>query len=474
MGKRRERSAENADHRRELREQRRQEAAEKRAKRGEVRDVRKIDGEEVALVVGVRLPEMTRQEAEESLGELASLAVATGARVVGSALQSRARVDGRTFLGAGKAEELKEEAERLGANLILIDHDLSPAQGRNLEKILDLKILDRTELILDIFARRARTPQARLQVEVAQLEYLLPRLTRLWEHLSRTGGGIGTRGPGETQLEVDRRRIRDRLTHLKSRLKREGRRQEVRRTGDDGVFRVALVGYTNTGKSTLMNRMTTAQVAQRDRLFETLDATTRVLDLGAGYRATLTDTVGFIRRLPHGLVESFRATLAEVAQADLLLHVRDASDPLAEQHRESVVSVLREIGADEIPELVVYNKADLLPAEARVGFARRLQDQDEGSVLVSAHRSEGLDDLLGGIRRHLSADWVEVEGTIPAGEGEVLARLRAHAELLEEETTDSGIRMRVRMAPEWWSRLQASYGELVPDFFDPPTARTGG
>ncbi|HMB69227.1 MAG TPA: GTPase HflX [bacterium] len=466
MSKRRERAAANADHRRELRENRRRAAAEERARRGEVRDVRHIEGEEVALVVGLRLPEHTRVEAEESLDELASLAVASGARVAGAALQSRARVDGRTFLGAGKAAELKDEAARIGANLVLVDHDLSPAQARNLEGIVDLKILDRTELILDIFARRARTPQAKLQVEVAQLEYLLPRLTRLWEHLSRTGGGIGTRGPGETQLEVDRRRIRDRLSRLRQKLAREGRRREVQRSLHDGVRRVALVGYTNTGKSTLMNRLTTASVPQRDRLFETLDATTRLLDLGPGYRATLTDTVGFIRRLPHGLVESFRATLGEVAAADLLLHVHDAADPLADEHRESVREVLGEIGAADIPEIAVHNKADRLDPATRQGVARRVRA--EGGVLVSARDAEGLEDLCAAIQAGLSRDWVEADGVVPAAEGEVLARLRAHSELLEEESTPDGIRVRVRMAPARWNLLRAHYGKLAPELFGVP------
>lgn len=456
MSKRRDRSAEHADQRQEAR-------AARRAMRGERKDPRKIRGEEVAIVAGLRLPDISREDAEESLAELASLARASGARVAGSVLQSRARVDGRTFLGSGKAAELKDEAERLGANLILVDHDLSPAQARNLEKIADVKILDRTELILDIFARRADTPQAKLQVEVAQLEYLLPRLTRLWEHLSRTGGGIGTRGPGETQLEVDRRRVRARLSQLKAKLKRFGARQEVQRTQRAGGYRVALVGYTNTGKSSLMNRLTKAEVEERNRLFETLDATTRTLDLGPGYQATLTDTVGFVRRLPHGLVESFRATLSEVAQADLLLHVRDASDPLTEAHRDAVQSVLSEIGAGAIPEIQVFNKADLLPADARAGIAPRIET--EGGLLVSALEEEGLGRILDEVRTRISREWIEVEGVVPPEEGEILARLRASTTVLDERETERGPHLRIRLPRSRWRALQGNFGTRAPEFF---------
>jgi GTP-binding protein HflX len=419
---------------------------------------------EVAVCVGLRLPQHSREEAEESLEELASLAAASGARVAGTQLQSRARVDGRTFLGSGKAKELKDETAALGANLILIDHDLSPAQARNLEEISERKVIDRTELILDIFARRARTPQAKLQVEVAQLEYLLPRLTRLWEHLSRTGGGIGTRGPGETQLEVDRRRIRERLSHLKKRLESTAQQLEVRRQLQHGVFRVALVGYTNTGKSSLMNRFTEAGVPTRDRLFETLDATTRVLDLGPGYHATLTDTVGFVRRLPHSLVESFRATLSEVASADLLLHVIDVTSPAAEARQEAVDRVLDEIGAKGIPRLRVFNKTDSIAPEILDGLRRRWAG-DPDAVFVSALQGAGIPVLEEAIRRHHRAGWVEVLGAVPAAEGELLARLRAVAEVSEETHDGERVRVRVRIAPEEWGRLRARYAERAPELF---------
>jgi GTP-binding protein HflX len=351
---------------------------------------------------------------------------------------------------------------------VLLDHDLSPAQARNLEEISGLKVLDRTELILDIFARRARTPQAKLQVEVAQLEYLLPRLTRLWEHLSRLGGGIGTRGPGESQLEVDRRRIRERLSHLRRRLATTARRQETQRQLHAGVFRVCLVGYTNTGKGTLMNRLTAADVPARDRLFETLDATTRVLELGAGYHATLTDTVGFVRRLPHTLVESFRATLAEVVGADLLLHVIDAGSPTADERRAAVDRVLDEIGAKDVPQIVVLNKADTLPAGEREGLGVR-HDRDADTVLTSATDGAGMDVLLAAVRRHHRRGWIETSGTVPPSAGDALARLRGVAEILEERAGARGTRVRFRVSPEEWGRLRSRYAGRMPAFFREPS-----
>ena len=421
-------------------------------------------GEEVAIIVGLRLPSGTREESEESLEELAALTEASGARVVERVLQSRARVDGRTFIGTGKASELKERAQEIGANLIVIDHDLSPAQGRNLEKLTDRKVLDRTELILDIFARRARTPVAKQQVEVAQLEYLLPRLTRLWEHLSRTGGGIGTRGPGETQLEVDRRRIRNRLTDLRRRLARTGEQRERHRTLHPGLFRVALVGYTNTGKSTLMNRLTTANVSSRDRLFETLDATTRILDLGPGYHATLTDTVGFVRRLPHTLVESFRATLGEVASADLLLHVIDVSAPSRHAREKAVEDVLREIGAADVPCVSVWNKVDLVPVPEREGL-KKATAEDPDVVVVSAARGEGIEDIREAIRRHIRNEWIDVHGTLPIAEGEVLARVRAVAEVVDERVDEDTISLHLRLPPSEWGRLRSAYEGRAPGLF---------
>ena len=279
----------------------------------------------------------------ENLRELELLARSAGAEVVGRMLQSRTRVDGATFVGKGKIDDLAREIHDRRANLVIFDEDLTPAQARNIEKILDVNVIDRTELILDIFARRARTKQARIQVEIAQLDYALPRLRRLWEHLGRQAGGIGTRGPGETQIEVDRRRARDRMASLERELERIHRGAEERRKRREGIFTVTIVGYTNAGKSTLLNRLAGSGVLESDRLFSTLDSTTRRVAAPNGEPFLLTDTIGFIRKLPHHLVESFKLTLYDVREADLLLHVADASIERCEEHIAVVNGVLGEV-----------------------------------------------------------------------------------------------------------------------------------
>ena len=343
---------------------------------------------ERAVVVGVHLPEAWAGGlgGEADLPELARLADAAGADVVGRLDQRRARPEPKTFLGTGKLDELKELVEETEATMVVFDNDLSPAQGRNLEKVLDRKVLDRTELILDIFAGHARTRQARLQVELAQLEYLLPRLTRLWSHLERQAGGIGTRGPGETQLETDRRILGRRLAQLRRELAAIETDRRIQTGGRGDVYRAALVGYTNAGKSTLMNGITGADVYVQDQLFATLDATTRRVDADERRRFLLTDTVGFIRRLPHHLVESFKATLQEVREADLMVHVVDASADDPEQQIESVDRVLREIVPAEKDVLMVFNKLDLVEAgQFRNRWSRRYPD----AVFVSGRRPEG-------------------------------------------------------------------------------------
>jgi GTP-binding protein HflX len=326
----------------------------------------------------------------ESLAELRLLAETAGADVRGEVLQRRGPVRSSTFLSKGKIEEVRALSAEQESTLLLLDEDLSPAQSRNLEVELKMKVVDRTGLILDIFSRRARTREARLQVELAQLEYILPRLTRMWEHLSRLGGGIGTRGPGETQLEVDRRRIRERIAKLKRELQRVVKERRVQRRGRRDCYTVSLVGYTNAGKSTLFNSLTRASVYVEDRLFATLDPTTRVFAAGDGARALLTDTVGFIRKLPPKLVASFRATLEEVAEADLLLHVIDATEPDTDAHIEAVEGVLESIGALGRPRLLVFNKIDALTDEiAALGLRARYP----GAVFVSALTKAGLPGL---------------------------------------------------------------------------------
>jgi GTP-binding protein HflX len=349
----------------------------------------------------------------DSLTELRLLAETAGAEVLGEVVQRRGSVRSATFLSKGKIDEVRELSEEQKASLLLLDDDLSPAQSRNLQEELDLRVVDRSGLILDIFARRARTREARLQVELAQLEYLLPRLTRMWEHLSRLGGGIGTRGPGETQLEVDRRRIRERIAKLKRELERVVRERRVQRKGRRGSSKVSLVGYTNAGKSTLFNALTRAKVYVEDQLFATLDPTTRAFAASAGWRALLTDTVGFIRKLPPNLIVSFRATLEEVAEADLLLHVVDAAEPRPQAHIEAVESVLEEIGALDRPRHLVFNKIDALKDEVVIiGLRARFP----GAMFVSARTGEGLAELREEIVRRLRSEngsWAKGAGTGP-------------------------------------------------------------
>jgi GTP-binding protein HflX len=340
----------------------------------------------------------------DELTELRLLAETAGASVAGEVLQRRGPVRASTFLSKGKIDEVREIAGETRSSLLLLDDDLSPAQARNLEKDLELKVVDRSGLILDIFARRARTREARLQVELAQLEYLLPRLTRMWEHLSRLGGGIGTRGPGETQLEVDRRRIRERIAKLKRELQGVVRERRVQRQGRRDCFKVSLVGYTNAGKSTLFNTVTRASVYVEDQLFATLDPTTRAFAAdGPGPRKTralLTDTVGFIRKLPPHLIASFRATLEEVVEADLLLHVVDATEPDPDGHIEAVEGVLESIGAMARPRLLVFNKIDAIPEEDRYGLRARYP----GAILVSAAKREGIAELRDEALRRLRGE----------------------------------------------------------------------
>jgi GTP-binding protein HflX len=350
-----------------------------------------IAQKEQAILVGVALN--SRSELEEELEELAALADTAGAEVVGVLTQTRKEIDPAYFIGQGKAEELARMCAELGADLVIFNHDLTPAQARNLEKLLNTRVVDRTELILDIFAKRARTKQAMLQVELAQLQYQLPRLRRMWQHLSRLGGGIGTRGPGETQLEVDQRRAKKRIADLQRQL-REIQRQtstRVQSRKERELFTIALVGYTNVGKSTLMNALTKADVFVEDRLFATLDATTRVLYLPDGHRVLLTDTIGFIRKLPPHLIASFHATLEEVRTADLLLHVVDVSHTAMDEHIRVVEETLKGIGAGDKPTILVLNKADkLLPEWDKEALLRRYPN----AVFVSALTGEGLDNLL--------------------------------------------------------------------------------
>lgn len=347
---------------------------------------------ERVVVAGLFHPRTPAVEVQQVLDELVSLVRAAGARVVGVQVQRRPRPDAGLFFGKGKVEELAVVLKASNADALVVDQDLSPAQVRNLEQALQVKVLDRTEVILDIFARRASTREARIQVELAQYEYLLPRLTGMWSHLSRTGGGIGTRGPGETQLETDRRVVRSRIAALRQSLKQVERHRHLVRHGRREMFRVSLVGYTNAGKSTLMNSLTKAALPVDDQPFVTLDPTTRRCYLGEGLVVLLTDTVGFVDRLPHHLIAAFHSTLEEVAEADLLLIVSDVSAPDLKRRFRVVKDTLEEIGAGGVDRIHVLNKVDL------VGEVALPSDPQEEVVAVSALTGQGLPQLVDAIR----------------------------------------------------------------------------
>ncbi len=335
-----------------------------------------------------------------SLEELTRLADTAGARVLDRIVQRRGTVHPATFIGKGKLEEVRARAQELDAQLAIFDDDLSPAQVRNLEKVLQVKVIDRSELILDIFAKRARTRESRLQVELAQLEYSLPRLTGMWKHLERQAGGIGTRGPGETQLETDRRIVGERIAKLKRDLSAVERERETQRRKRRREFRAAIVGYTNAGKSTLFNALTRSQVFVEDRLFATLDATTRQMVSPERTIALLTDTVGFIRKLPHHLVASFRSTLTEATEADLLLHVVDAADPDMRRQMTAVERVLDELIQEPRPRQLVFNKCDrLADPDAEAG----LRVEFPGASFVSARTGAGLPELRASVWRQALA-----------------------------------------------------------------------
>ncbi|MGC8472564.1 MAG: GTPase HflX, partial [Acidimicrobiales bacterium] len=362
-----------------------------------------------------------------------------GADVVARTIQRRGRPDPATFIGRGKAHELAALAEQVDADTVVFDDELSPAQQRNLEKLLGRTAIDRTAVILDIFAQNARSPEGKAQVELALLRYRLPRLRGRGRELSQQAGGIGTRGPGETQLEVDRRRLVRRMHRLEADLREvERTRQLQRRSRSRGRLReVALVGYTNAGKSTLLNRLTDAGVPAEDRLFVTLDPRTRQLALPGGETVLVTDTVGFVRKLPHELVEAFRSTLDSVRLADLLVHVVDAAAPDPEGQIEAVRSVLREIGAGDVPELLAVNKADVGPRAAQ------LAADTDGAVCISAATGEGIDGLLRAIGDRLRVADRIVELAIPWTRGDVLAAVHREGEVVEQEDRDEGARVHV-------------------------------
>jgi GTP-binding protein HflX len=403
---------------------------------------------EKAVLVGVDLPSREpKVPLQYSLDELERLAETAGASVLGKYSQQVRSVTPATLIGRGKVDEIQKSLQQSHADLVIFDEDLTPAQQRNLEAAFKIRVIDRSQLILDIFAQRARSSEGKLQVELAQLEYLLPRLTRQWTHLSRLGGGIGTRGPGETQLEVDRRRIRERISHLKRRLKTVERTRALQRKERDAVpfATVALVGYTNAGKSTLMNTLTRAGVFVEDKLFATLDPTTRALRLPNGDKVMIVDTVGFINKIPHSLIEAFKSTLEAVSRADLLLHLVDMANPLYDEQIHVIEKVLDEIGAGEIATVLVPNKVDL----ASSAEVRKLKSTNGSEVCpISALTGAGVSELMEAVGKVLDRKKEKFHACFTPVQGGLVALLRERGRIVHERYDGDLLRITAMVTPK--------------------------
>lgn len=405
---------------------------------------------------------MSPRAADEHLEELERLADTAGAVVTDILRQRLETPHPKYFIGEGKAHELKTTVHAAGADVVIFDEDLSPAQGKNLEDLLGVRVMDRTELILDIFATRARTNEAQMQVELAQLEYLLPRLKRMWTHLSRIRGGIGLRGPGETQLETDRRIISRRIADLRDKLETVAQRRATQRKGRSSEFQAALVGYTNAGKSSILRTLSGSKLFVENRLFATLDPATRQVYLPMGAKVLVSDTVGFIRKLPHDLVASFRATLEEALEADVLLHVIDASHPGWEEQKQVVEEVLGEIGLGQRPVLLVFNKIDQLTHPEEAALRQRVRALfATPSVFVSAMEENGMDELVGRLEDEVRAQRPEVHVVIPAADGEALATVYREGEVIRQEQRDTVIDLFARLPRPILGRLQQRGGVVI-------------
>ncbi len=401
------------------------------------------DKRERAIAVGVMANSSKRRQAEEYLDELTLLADTAGADVIHKILQTKERLDPAYYVGKGKVEQIAQIAEDDNISLVIFDDDLSPAQLRNLEKIIDRKIVDRSGLILDIFASRAKTNVAKTQVELAQLQYLLPRLTKLWSHLSKQYGGIGTKGPGETQIETDRRMIRERISHLKEKLEKIGTQRSTQRKGRKEFYNISLVGYTNVGKSTLLNTLSDSDVFVENRLFATLDPTTRMVTLDANTRVLMTDTVGFIRKLPHHLVASFKSTLEETIEADILLHVIDLSHPQMENQITVVNNTIADLGVAHKPIVYVFNKVDLLEDRTII---KDLQSKYSPSIFISAHRGINILGLKGLVVSMIHSSFTEMTFTIPGNAYKLLSQIHDLAEVTGQTYEDDALIVTVKVS----------------------------
>ena len=405
---------------------------------------------ERAILFRVMLSE-DRNSSEEPLEELSRLAETAGATIVHTMVQNRVSIDPVYYIGKGKAIELSRLAKEMDVDVLICDDDLAPAQVKNLEKVIDEKVIDRSELILDIFATRAKTFQAKLQVELAQLEYTKPRLKRMWTHLSRIEGGIGTRGPGEKQLEVDKRIVSKKIHDLRKKLHEIEKRQERLVASRKEFFTVSIVGYTNAGKSTLMNALTEIDTFVEDKLFATLDTKTSVCKLENGEKFLVSDTVGFIKKLPHHLVSSFKATLEEARHADLLLHVVDTSSPAIHNQIEAVNTVLKELGCDKKPTILVFNKIDAVKEEAVIPL---LRSRYKDCVMISAKAHQGIEDLKRKIMEMLEKNFIDVELSCNVANGKLIAYLHEHAHIVSSRFDDERATFRLLMEDKLLQKLR--------------------
>jgi GTP-binding protein HflX len=412
-----------------------------------------INGEttERTILVGTILPGLTRWQIEDELDELELLTLTAGGVVVDRVIQERKRIDPAYFIGQGKAEILKNIAEEKNIDTFIFDDDLSPGQVKNLEKTTDKKIIDRSDLILDIFAKRARTKEAKIQVELAQLKHLLPRLAGQSNYLSRQAGGIGTKGPGEMKLETDRRRIRKRISHLQEELQRIEQHRTIRRNSRREIFKIALIGYTNVGKSTLFNLLSESDVLVENKLFATLDPTIRRIELDDGKTILITDTVGFIRKLPHQLVASFRSTLEESMDADILLHVVDLSHPQFEEQIETVKKVIEDIGIHNKPVLMIFNKIDKVKETALIS---RMKNKYTDSIFISAERGIYIDKLKKEISKRLEDSYIEQEIYLPQESGKLISIVHSLGEILEKEYSNSKVRIKLKTNRENMDKIK--------------------
>lgn len=424
-----------------------------------MRDEQRVQGVASERSVLVRLLTSDRPLEEHPLRELEGLARTAGTSVVGAMTQRRDTPDQTTFLGKGKVGELRELIEENDGDVVIFDNDLSPAQTRNLEKAIHTKVIDRTELILDIFASNARTYEAKLAVELAQLEYSLPRLKRMWTHLSRQSMGVGMRGPGEKQLEVDRRLVVKRIHDLRSELSKVEERRERQVQSRKDIPTVSLVGYTNAGKSTLMNALTGSQVEAADKLFATLDTRTRRWNLTNWGNVLLSDTVGFIRDLPHKLIASFKATLEEARQADLLLHIADVSNPAVLDQISAVYTVLQEIGIEEKDAVLVLNKVDIAASKELIG---RVLERYPNAIPVSAATGQGFAQLAADVAAALAAEFFDLEVDVDPSDGKLLAYLAAKGEVISQDVSEERIRVHVRMPASAMGEVQRRAKSIQP------------